>query len=120
MRKLSEIQNEDALDVLCDLFDPVFAIVKDPNVLDCIKMKDRGTAVKVAIKNHKKSVLSILAILEGVPLSEYKVSLAELPVKVYEILNDQVLLDFFVSQGLMNSNASSGSAMESSGETVNE
>lgn len=120
MRKLSEIQNEDALDVLCDLLDPTMAIVKDPAVLVCIKKKDKLAATKVAIKNHKGSVLEILAILEGIPLSEYKVSLVELPIKVYEVLNDPVLLDFFVSQGLTNPGASSGSATESTEVTVTE
>lgn len=110
MRKLSEIQNEDALDVVVDLIDPVIEICQDTDLKAVMEKGDKMAAVKIAIKNHKKSVLLILAILDGEPVEKYKVNLLQLPGKLLELFNDPDMMDFFKSQGLKISDASSGSA----------
>lgn len=118
MRKLSEIQNEDALDVIADIIDPVIEICKDEELKKLMENeKTKNEAIKAAIKNHKKSVLTILAVLDGEPIETYKVNLIQLPLKLLELFNDPDMLDFFRSQGLMNSDTSSGSATENTEET---
>lgn len=112
MRKLSEIQNEEALDVLADILAPVMVIAKDGEVKAAAK-KGKVEAVQYVIKNHKKPILKILAILDGVPVEEYKINVVQIPVKLTELLNDKDLMDFFQSQGLMISDEISGSATES-------
>ena len=119
MRKLSDIQNEEALDVLADLLDPIAELSRDkkitePNVDENGKTipKTKLEMAQVAIKRHKRAVLRILAILDGVPLKEYSVNLIQLPLKVYELLNDEDMMAFFQSQGLTLSDAFSGSATE--------
>lgn len=114
MRKLSEIQNEDALDVLADIIDPVTEIFQDQELGKLMKLeKNKREAVKLAIKKHKKAVIHIMAILDGEPVETYKVNVLQLPLKLLELLNDPDMLDFFKQQGLMISDASSGSATES-------
>ena len=119
MRKLSEIQNEDAIDVLADLLDPIAEISKDKGVTAPNKDEDgnpvpktRLEAVQYVMKHHNRAVLKILAILDGVPLEEYNVNVVQVPLKVYELLNDKDMLAFFQSQGLNLSGVFSGSATE--------
>lgn len=109
MRKLSEIQNEEALDVLADILEPTIVIARDGEVKKKAK-ESRMAAIQYIMKNHKSALLKILATLEGVPIEEYKVNVIQIPVKVMELLNDEDMMNFFHSQGLTISDESSGSA----------
>lgn len=112
--KLSEIKGEHALDVLADLLDPISEIVTDKEIEGIIKSKKpKLMVVKPAIKNHKKAVIEILAILDGIPPEEYQVNLLTLPMKILEVLNDPMVEELFSSQGQTMESASSGSATES-------
>ena len=99
MRKLSEIRGEDALDVLADLLDPVSEICVDEKIKELYKDKEaENKKLKMAtliLRNHKKAIIKILAILEGVKLEEYKPSLAVLPVLVLQLLNDPDVISVF-------------------------
>lgn len=124
MRKLSEIQNEDALDVLAQLLDPIAELSKDKEITAPNKNekgedvpKTKLEMIQIAIRKHKRAVLRILATLDGVPVEEYNINLIQIPLKVYELLNDEDMVAFFQSQGLNLSDAFSGSATESTGET---
>lgn len=110
MKKLSEYKNEDALDLLADIIEPATYIFADSQFIVELQ-KNKLSAVKYVIKNHKQSVLSILASLEGVPLDEYECNIFTLPVLLIDILNDKELMDFFNSQGLKIEDESSGSVM---------
>lgn len=115
MRKLSEIKNEEALDVLADLLNPIAELSKDEGLKKVYSDKENGgklPAVQYAIKNHKKAVLEILAILDGENPETYEVNMIQIPIKVMELLNDEDMLGFFQSQGLIVSDASSGSVTE--------
>ena len=118
MKKLSEIKNEEALDVLADLLNPIAELSKDEGLKKVYSDKKNGgksPAVRYAIKNHKKAVLEILAILDGENPETYEVNMIQIPIKVMELLNDEDMVNFFQSQGLTISDESSGSAMESTG-----
>lgn len=121
MRKISEIRGEDALDVLADLLDPVSEICVDEKVVDLFKDKEvKNKKLKIAtliLRKHKKAIIKILAILEGVNPDEYKPSLAILPVHVLQLLNDPDVIAVFQSAGL---ETSSGSATENIQETDEE
>lgn len=112
MKKLSEYQNEDALELMADLIEPAVEVFSDKAIADAWNKGKRARAVSVAIKNHKSEVLQMLATLEGVPVREYKCNLATLPGIILNILNDAELLAFFKSQGQSAGLISSGSAME--------
>lgn len=112
MRKIFEIQNEDALDVIADIIDPVIEICKDEALKAVMEAGDKVTAIKMALKNHKKPVMQILATLDGETLETYKVNIIQIPTKLFELMNDPDMMAFFQSQGLMISDASSGSATE--------
>lgn len=112
MKKLSEYKNEEALDLLAEIIEPVAEIFADKEFVNNIQ-KNRMSAIKYLIKNHKKNILSILASMEGVPVEEYQCTIFSLPIALVNMFNDEELLDFFKSQGLKINEESSGSATES-------
>lgn len=111
MKKLSEYKDEEALDLLAELIEPAGDIFSDKEVVTQIRSKNKMAAISLAIKNHKKSVIEIMAVLDGVPVREFHCNILTLPGQLVEILNDEDLWDFFVSQGLMEEQTPSGSAM---------
>lgn len=113
--KLSEYQGEAALDLLADLIEPAGEIMSDKEIGDVFK-ENRFKAIGIAIKNHKKAVMQILATMDGVPVDEYKCNVFSLPVKILEILNDPDLVQLFTYQGQTGDANSSGSASENTEE----
>ena len=109
--KLSEYQGEAALDILADLIEPAGEIMSDKQIGDVFK-ENRFKAIGLAIKNHKKAVMQILATMDGVPVEEYKCNVFTLPVKILELLNDPDIVQLFTYQGQTGGANSSGSASE--------
>ena len=113
--KLFEYQGEAALDILADLIEPAGEIMSDKEIGEVFK-KNRFKAIGLAIKNHKKAVMQILATMDGVPVEEYKCNVFTLPVKILELLNDPALVHLFTFQGQTGDANSSGSASENTEE----
>ena len=107
--KLSEYQGEAALDILADLIEPAGEIMSDKEIGEVFK-KNRFKAIGLAIKNHKKAVMQIMATIDGVPVEEYKCNVFTLPVKILELLNDPDIVQLFTYQGQTGDANSSGSA----------
>ena len=113
--KLSEYQGEAALDILADLIEPAGEIMSDKEIGDVFK-ENRFKAIGMAIKNHKKAVMQILATMDGVPVDEYKCNVFSLPVKILELLNDPDIIQLFTYQGQTGDANSSGSVSENTEE----
>ena len=113
--KLSEYHGEAALDVLADLIEPAGEIMSDKEIGDAFK-ENRFKAIGIAIRNHKKAVIQIMAAMDGVPVEEYKCNVFTLPVKILELLNDPALVQLFTYQGQTGDANSSGSASENTEE----
>lgn len=111
MKKLSEYKDEEALDLLADLLDPITEMALDDKFQEAMA-GNRIQFVKFAIKNHKESVMQILAVLSGVPREEFHCSVITLPMMFLELIKDRDLMSFFSLQGLEDSESASGSAME--------
>lgn len=113
--RLSEYHGEEALDLLADMIEPISEIMTDKEIGETWKT-NRFKAIKLAIKNHKKAVIEVMALLDGVPVEEYKCNLFTLPMKILEILNDPNLVQLFTYQGQTGDAKSSGSVLESTEE----
>ena len=113
--KLSEYQGEAALDILADLIEPAGEIMSDKEIGEVFK-ENRFKAIGLAIKNHKKSVMQIMATIDGVPVEEYKCNVFTLPATILELLNDSELIQLFTYQGQTGDANSSGSASENTEE----
>lgn len=99
--KISDFENEKALDLLVDILDPIGELFEDKKFTDSITQGNKMQAVKIAIKDHKESILIILSKLNGQTREEYKANIIDMTKQVLEVFNDEVLVDFFISQGLM-------------------
>ena len=110
--KLSEIKGEKALDVLADLIEPASEIFADVKVLQAYKGGNKGSFVQSIIRNHKKAIIEIFAILDGENPATYEISLLSIPAKLLEILNDPELASLFGLQGLTGGATSSTSVSE--------
>lgn len=111
--KLSEYKDEAALDLLVELIDPAGEIFSDRQIATILKNNGSPMkAVKLAIKNHKQSVMKILATIEGVDVKDYHCNVFTLPIALLNLLNDKDLMDFFALQGLTAAASSSGSVTE--------
>ena len=99
--KLSEIKGEQALDVLADIIEPVTAICIDEEIQSMVKSGvPTLKMVKPIIKNHKKEIVEILAILDGENPAEYEVNVLTLPLKLLELLNDPTIKQLFQSAAI--------------------
>lgn len=113
--KLSEFEGEQAIDVLADLLEPASEIMTDKAVVAAFRSGDRIHAVSLALKRHKKAVITILAVTEGENPETYKPKVLSLPAKLIEIGNDPDIIGLFQLQD-QEGKTSSGPATESSGE----
>ena len=115
--KLSDYKDDEALDLLVELIDPAAEIFSDVQIANILRNKQPAIkAVKLAIKNHKKAVMKILATLDGVDVKDYHCNVLTLPVALLNILNDKELMDFFAFQGQTEGATNSGSVMENTEE----
>ena len=97
--KLSEIKGDRALDVIADLLDPMAEIMGDKQISDILKSgKAPIRAIKLSLKNHKKAVLYMMAIIDGEDPETYAPSLLEIPKRLLDLLNDPEVQRLFASQ----------------------
>lgn len=110
--KLSDIKGEAAIDATVEIIDPVTEIVADKEFK---ALFDKGannlTIVKYLLKNHKKEVLHIMAVLDGEDPATYQPTILSLPFKLMEIMSDENIQMLFRGQGQKESVDISGSVM---------
>lgn len=97
--KITDFKNEEALDLLSDILEPTAKIIGDPKLSLAVKNKaNKITVIRLAIKNHKPEVIEILARLNGKKPEEYSCNIITITAGLMDLLNDEELMDFFVSQ----------------------
>ena len=96
--KLSDYKNEDAVEVIADIIEPLSVIFTDEEIKN---EKNRMKAIAKALKKYKKEVIQILARIDGIPVDEYECNALTLPIKVLEVMNDKEVQDFLESLGAM-------------------
>lgn len=95
MRRLSDIKGEEALDVIADIIEPATEIMADKDFQKVARERNIPKAASVAIKNHKKAVLTVLAVLDGEDPATYEPTLVSIPMKLIELFNDPELVSLF-------------------------
>lgn len=93
--KFTDIKDEAAIEALADIIEPAGAIFTDQEVILAYQSGNKLKSISLAIKNHKKEVMTILAALDGVPVENYHVNIMTLPAKLLEILNDKEVMSLF-------------------------
>lgn len=95
--KLTEIQDERALDCLADIIDPAVEILQDADIKVAFQNKNYILAVKKMLKFHKQATLQIMAAMDGVPVEEFHCNPLTIPKKLIELASDKELMDFLSS-----------------------
>lgn len=118
---MRDLSNEEALDLFADLMEPAAEILTDDEVKKAYSEKPLK-GIKLAIKRHKRTWITILALLDGVPESKYQVNVLTLPMKVLELVNrpdfQPIVQELFQLQDQMTAVDASGPAMEPTGDGV--
>lgn len=97
--KLSDIKGERALDVLADMIEPVAEIMGDRDIAAILQSgKAPIKAIKLALKNHKRAVLDMMAAIDGEDPETYQPSIFVLPKRLLDLLNDPEVQRLFSSQ----------------------
>lgn len=110
--KLREIKNEQAIELLADMFDPVMEIASDDKVVSAARSENKILLAKIILKEHAKTVFELMAMTEGVPVEEYECNVMTLPAKLVELFNQPEFEFLFQSQGQKMGETSFGSATE--------
>lgn len=115
--RLSDIKDEQALDTLAEIIEPLGEILEDTEVTTPFKDGKKIKAISVALKKHKTAVITIMAALDGKTPETYHFNIITIPAKMLEILNDPELLQAFRLQPQSEDVTSSGAATETIQET---
>lgn len=110
--RLSDFENEAALDLLADIIEPAAEIMADKKV----EMMTRSgkPVILVAtyiLKNHKKPAIEIIAALHGEKPETVRFNAITLLHDLVDLINEPMVRDLFTSQGQNTDAKRSGSAM---------
>lgn len=114
--KINEIKNEQAIELLADMFDPIMEIVSDEKVVSAARGDNKVLMVKHILKDHSRAVFELMALSEGKSADEYECDILTLPVKLLELFNRPEFNFLFQSQGQKMDETSFGSATENTEE----
>ena len=106
--------NEENLDLFADLLEPATEIISDGEISSVLQRGEPPIrAVKLAIKRHKKSVVEVLALLDGECPETYVVgSPIVLFNKLLALLKNPDIQELFTGQGQKTAADASGTATE--------
>lgn len=110
--KLSEVKGEKALDILADLLEPVLEISADEELVSELQSGSRVKGIQLMLKNHKKSVITMLALLNEEDVNTYEPNLLTLPKTLLELVSDEEVMSLFFEQGQSNGLTPFGSVTE--------
>lgn len=111
--KITDFQNEDALELVADLITPATEIFTDAKLRDMVrKGGNKINVIKHILKNHQKPIIEIFARMHNTPVKEYKCNVVSLTKDLLDIMNDDELLAVFTSAEQKMENTSFGSATE--------
>lgn len=98
--KLSEIKNEQAIDVLGEIL-PSFHRIATNEEITKIRSRDKYTYIELAsaiLKNCKSDILFILATLDGKTVETYECTLVSLFKDIFELITEPEIQDLFTLQ----------------------
>ena len=115
--KLREFENEQALDLLADIIEPIARIMADKKVEKMVKAKKPVLVIASHIlKNNKKDVIEIVATMNGADPATFKFNTVTLLKDIVDIMSDPDIVSLFTSQSQMTDSVPSGSATENTEE----
>lgn len=112
MKKLSDYQGEEAIDLWAELIEPISVIVSDSEIAKIAKGNiSRATLAKEILKRHKKEATEILLAIDNEPINAINIVLRTISL-LNEISQYDEIMDFFALSGQKIAEESSGSVTE--------
>lgn len=117
--KITDFENEDAVELMADILEPAVEIISDKKIQKVFNGEkyNKLETVKYLLKEHKKSIVEIMAAMQGVPVEEYRFNIITGTSQILDLLNDPELIRFFQSLGQTQTKNTSGSVTEITTET---
>ena len=111
--RLSDFENEDALDLLADIIEPASEIMGDGKIAKMFReWKPPLLICAEILRHHKKSAVEIIAAMHKESPDTIRFNAITLAKDVLDLLNDPAVQMVFTSQSQESENKSSGSATE--------
>lgn len=114
--RLSEIQGEEAIEVLADIIEPVSTILADEKVTKIARERKYPKAIAVAMRSYKREILDILAALNQEDPKTYKPPLLSIPKQLLDLANEPEIEELFMQQSQIKTTQPSGSVTENTEE----
>lgn len=97
-KKLLEYTNEEALERLADIMDPISEIAGDKRFKIAYK-ESKIAGVKILLKHHNSALIDVLASYEGVAREEFSANAVQIVAKALSLFNDKEIMSVFTSLG---------------------
>lgn len=111
MKRLSDYEGEEAIELWCDLADPMIEIFGDKKIANMMRAKKPKIIIaREIIKEYKKEVSEILLRIDDTPINGLNI-LVRFVELLNEIGNDPTIKSFFGSLAENKEEITSGSAM---------
>lgn len=107
-----DLKGDEALDALADVLEPFAAIFGDKELAEAYRSGKNMTAVKIAVKGHKKEVKELLARVDLQDPETYEISFMTLPLKLLTFFNRPEIRELFPSVPPKTQRGFSGSPLE--------
>lgn len=112
--KLSDFENEAALDLLAKLIDPATEIMNDQKIVELVRSKKPTLfTVKEILTSHKQAAMEIVAAMHGKEVGEVRFNVLTLAKDLMDMMNDPDVHAVFFSAGQKEEESPSGSHMAS-------
>ena len=96
--KITEFENEQAIDLVADLIDPLTVILADPEVQRINASEPKLALAKYILKHHKEGIVEIMARLDGADPKTYKFNPLTLVKKLLDLLSEPEIAELFTLQ----------------------
>ena len=118
MKRLSDFENEKALDLVANIIEPMGEIMTDEKIVNIFRSgKPAILAISGILKDHKKAATEIIAALHETTPEELRFNVVSLTKDIMTLVNDPGIREVFTMQGQTPTADVSGSAMVNTGET---
>ena len=115
MKKLSEYEGDEAIDVIVDVMDAIVPFLKDKEVMSAWRDKNVIAGFKASRKKYPAEFKEFLSAYSRIPVDEMQQLTSVKVLDLYaSIMSDPIMMSFFASQSRKKDKGSFGSATESS------
>lgn len=97
-KKLLEYTNEEALERLADIIEPISEIASDKRVREAFR-GPKIKAIEILLRHHNSALIDVLASYEGIPREEFSANVVQIVSMALRLFYDEEIMSVFTSLG---------------------